>query len=337
MSDHDIAFWSLIAAAISIVFAILSIVFAILQTFIAARTRREANEAIAAQGAFEVPELRCSLGSKSGHIRDLILATRIEKGRVNELFIPIYIDNKGDKVAENVTIYIWIPKELTYGNAINVDTPIEIKKLLDVECNFIKEATFGMLAISIKRLQPYQNMQINIPISIRISTELSSVVHAVTSDGVSVSIDYSVPLYYNINVFAACERSMPLTFQYHLEVIDTSKKELVHVIDERSARLREQGKIYRRKQGLWKRVKERIEFARGMRPATRKVLIMEYLEDGKEIQKHFPIPVTKYKKVTLYEGIIDNSDGTYWSPSLGTSFFGSAPKIPLEKFTGSKT
>jgi hypothetical protein len=318
MTDHDIALWSLVATGIATIIAIIATILAFVSNRIAARARREANAAAVAQGTFDSPKLKGFLISEQCPSY-MILATHIVDGRVNELPMTFYLRNVGTKVAEHITVYIRIPSELTYGNSLQVSKSFaEVAELYNVTATLLREERFGTIALSVPRLQPYEKLAVAIPLSVRGSTEVKSKVEAKSSDGIDISLDIYAQFYYVLDIFTACEGTQPETFQYKMEILDTSKSPLADSIVDRNTGAKRDYESRERHLGFWSRAKERVKLFVGPTPGLRKIMIVEFREDNKSLDAR--LPIARYSKATLYEGVVDIRRGTYWIPSLGTEF-----------------
>jgi hypothetical protein len=336
MSDSDIAYWGLIISCIVGVFGVLSAVYAARAVHLAKLQLELQQRTALVQNALSRPEIACGLISEKCPER-IMLALPLKKERVAEVHFPLFVLNRGEKVAENISIYLRMPKTLSYNNfgELIIGHEIPLKK---IESAFIAEENFSTIAFAIPRLTNFENLSLVLPFSIREDTQVRNVAHAWTKDRVQVAIEYEFTFEYIITIFAACDGAPPVSRTYTLQVLDTAERSFSEIINARNAAMVKQASGRKRLSAGEHFVKFIKYFWNAEYRINWLPKVWVYLPSQQTMIPDARLPIDRYdtKEASFAEGGYNIREHTYWIPALGTDVFGRAPAVVLPGNTDDK-
>jgi hypothetical protein len=238
-----------------------------------------------------------------------------------EVSLPLVIANEGSKTAQDVTVYLRVPKNLTFGNRVEMNELTDSwAKMKDMKTAFVPEDNFGTYAFSVPRLSTHERIILMLPLAILGATEIVDTVKVTTKDNREAALTYKARFAYSITIFAASEASKPVSRQYNFEVLDISNESLTEIINERSVvGLKNRGKVSRLQNLL--EVLEYIRLGKSKDWFPR-VFACEFSDEDKISDPNRPVDSYSLKHARWGVGHYSERLKTYSIPALGTTEFG---------------
>lgn len=313
MTDHEIALWSMALTAAFGVVGIASAVYAKLAVNYARRQLDFQKRSAEAEGIFERANLRCELMSTSLIQDDIVITYFGEDGRIAEMEIPLLLENDGSGEAENVTVYVRVPKALAYNNNLEAMPPKgDWPRMRKLETGIINEENFCTHMVSIPRLRTHERMILRLPISVPpTGSQIVQEITSETADNIPVNIRYRLYLGFIINIVAVCDRAKPYTRKHSMMFLDVSKsslKDLIKEMNKPAQRKRENS------EGLLARIKT---FLWPTREVRKLISFIEVPRENISRDPKLPINHIGLENAPGFYGYRSQETGNYMIPHLG--------------------
>lgn len=219
---------------------IISMLIALISAIIAYREYKFARNAAESEGTFKKPEI--SISYENRNIDNVFWAFPIPREGNIEFPLRYYIKNNGEKSANNIELFIRIPKDLFSSELEEEDRKFELDDLKNVKYKWMNDENdyTNVLVVFIKQILPKQEIMLAHYINIKEATSFESNCIAKSKDNTNFRVKINCEYGYQITLTLYQDNAEPISRSVCLSIIDTSENSVKQYFDTINDRIKKE-------------------------------------------------------------------------------------------------